>query len=363
MLKNKWKWIVSSAVILLPMVFGLIVWDKLPASMPIHWGADGKADGFSSPFVAVLIFPLILLALHWFGLFITRRDNRKNEQSAKVVGMVYWLVPAISLFVSGMMYAAALEYTFHVGAYVALLMGGMFIFMGNYMPKCRPNRTIGIKIKWTLANEENWERTHRVAGKVWVILGVLLLPLAFLPVTAMLIAMFVLVAVGVIIPTVYSYKLYKKHLRDGVATKEAYKAPLTKGEKIALWILMPVVIAILIFSVVSCFTGDISVNLGEDSFTVEATYYSDLCLPYADIDSVEYRAAGVPGERVNGFGTPRLLMGWFRNEEFGNYTRYSYTKTNACVVIESDGRILVIGLADEAETKALYDSLMEKAGN
>ena len=178
----------------------------------------------------------------------------------------------------------------------------------------------------------------------------------------MLIAMFILVAVGVIIPTVYSYKLYKKHLREGVATKEDYKAPMTKREKTAMWITMPVVIAILIFCVVICFTGDVSVHPEEDFFTVEATYYSDLRLAYADIDSVEYRAAGVPGERVNGFGTPRLLMGWFRNEEFGNYTRYSYTVQDACVVIESDGKILVIGLADEAETKAFYESLMEKVG-
>ena len=210
MLKNKWKWIVSSVLILLPMLLGLIVWDKLPESMPIHWGVDGKADGFGTPLTVVIFMPLLLLVLHWLGLWITAKDNGKNNQSGKVTGMVYWILPLISLLVCGVIYAAAFDYTLHMGAYVALLMGIMFIFMGNYMPKCRPNRTIGIKIKWTLANEENWERTHRVAGKVWVSVGVLLLPLAFLPMTAMLIAMFILVAVGVIIPTVYSYKLYKK---------------------------------------------------------------------------------------------------------------------------------------------------------
>lgn len=360
---NKWKLIISSILILLPMLFGLIVWDKLPDSMPIHWGADGKADGFSSPLVAVILLPLLLLALQWIGLWITAKDNGKNDQSKKIVGMVYWIVPLISLFACGVMYTAAFGYTVHMGAYVVLLMGIVFIVIGNYMPKCRPNRTIGIKIKWTLANEENWERTHRLAGKVWVIVGVLLLPLSFLPMTAMLIAMSVLVAVGVVTPTVYSYKLYKKHLREGVATKEEYKAPLTKVEKTVLWILMPVVLALLIFSVVSCFTGNIAVHLDEDSFTIDATYYDDLHLAYADIDSVEYRTADEPGERVSGFGTPRLLLGWFHNGEFGDYTRYSYAATDACVVIRSDGKTLVIGLADAAETKALYESLMEKVGD
>jgi hypothetical protein len=246
-----------------------------------------------------------------------------------------------------------------MGAYAGLLIGVVFIIIGNYMPKCRPNRTIGIKIKWTLANEENWERTHRLAGKVWVIAGVLCLPTALLPVTVFPYTMVSLLFVSVIVPLVYSYCLYRKHLREGIATKEEYKRSLTKGEKIAI----PIVIAILVFCIAICFTGDIAVHLDEDSFIVKATYYDDLRLAYAEIDSVEFRTADDPGERVSGFGTPRLLLGWFRNEEFGNYTRYSYTKTNACVVIESDGRILVIGLADEAETKALYDFLTEKAGN
>ena len=358
MLKNKWKGILSSVVILLPMAFGLIVWDKLPEVMPIHWGGDGKADGLGGPFVVVFVLPLILLAVHWLCLFFTRYDNRGKEQSKKVVGMVYWIIPLISLFAGGVMYAAAFEYTLHMGAYVALLMGIMFILMGNYMPKCRPNRTIGIKIKWTLANEENWERTHRLAGKVWVIAGVLCLPAALLPVTVFPYTMVSLLFVSVIVPFVYSYCLYRKHLREGIATKEDYKRKWTKGEKIAI----PIVIAILVFCIAICFTGDIAVHLDEDSFTVKTAYYDDLRLAYADIDSVEFRTADDPGERVSGFGSPRLMMGWFRNEEFGDYTRYAYTDSDACVVIRSSGKILVIGLGEESATKSFYDSLMEKVG-
>ena len=362
MLKNKWKWIVSSVLILLPMLLGLIVWDKLPESMPIHWGVDGKADGFGTPLTVVIFMPLLLLVLHWFGLWFTAKDNEKNNQSGKVTGMVYWILPLISLLVCGVIYTAAFDYAMGTGTYVALLLGVMFLIIGNYMPKCRPNRTIGIKIKWTLANEENWERTHRLSGKVWVIAGVLCLPAALLPMKVFPFVMLPLLLVCVIVPLVYSYSLYRKHLRDGVATKEEYKAPLTKVEKTVLWILMPVVLALLVFSVVSCFTGDIAVQLGEDSFTIEASYYEDLHLSYADIDSVEYRTADDPGERVSGFGTPRLLMGWFRNEEFGNYTRYSYASADTVVVIRLDGKTLVIGLEDAAETETLYESLMEKVG-
>lgn len=356
--RNKGKMIISSVLILLPMLVGLILWDKLPESMPIHWGADGKADGFSSPLVAVMCIPLLLLALHWIGLWITTKDNGKNDQSEKVTGMIYWILPLISLFACGMMYAAAFGYTVHMGAYVVLLIGVVFIIIGNYMPKCRPNRTIGIKIKWTLANEENWERTHRLAGKVWVIAGVLCLPAALLPAAVFPYTMVSLLFVSVIVPFVYSYCLYRKHLREGIATKEDYKRKWTKGEKIAI----PIVIAILVFCIAICFTGNIAVHLDEDSFTVKTAYYDDLRLAYADIDSVEFCTADDPGERVSGFGTPRLMMGWFRNEEFGDYTRYAYTDSDACVVIRSSGKILVIGLSDAAETRSFYESLMEKVG-
>lgn len=356
--RNKGKLIVSSILILLPILFGALVWEKLPESMPIHWGADGKADGFSSPLVAVILLPLLLLALHWIGLWITAKDNGKNDQSKKAVGMVYWILPLISLFACGMIYAAAFGHMVHMGAYAGLLIGVVFIIIGNYMPKCRPNRTIGIKIKWTLANEENWERTHRLAGKVWVIAGVLCLPAALLPVTVFPYTMVSLLFVSVIVPFVYSYCLYRKHLREGIATKEDYKRKWTKGEKIAI----PIVIAILVFCIAICFTGDIAVHLDEDSFTVKTAYYDDLRLAYADIDSVEFRTADDPGERVSGFGSPRLMMGWFRNEEFGDYTRYAYTDSDACVVIRSSGKILVIGLGEESATKSFYDSLMEKVG-
>lgn len=356
--RNKGKLIVSSILILLPILFGALVWEKLPESMPIHLGADGKADGFSSPLVAVILLPLLLLALHWIGLWITAKDNGKNNQSEKVTGMIYWILPLISLFACGMMYAAAFGYTVHMGTYIVLLIGVVFIIIGNYMPKCRPNRTIGIKIKWTLANEENWERTHRLAGKVWVIAGVLCLPAALLPVTVFPYTMVSLLFVSVIVPFVYSYCLYRKHLREGIATKEDYKRKWTKGEKIAI----PIVIAILVFCIAICFTGDIAVHLDEDSFTVKTAYYDDLRLAYADIDSVEFRTADDPGERVSGFGSPRLMMGWFRNEEFGDYTRYAYTDSDACVVIRSSGKILVIGLGEESATKSFYDSLMEKVG-
>ncbi len=356
--QNKGKLLLSSLLILLPMLFGFCVRDSLPDQIATHWGLDGKPDGFSSPLTAILTLPLFLLLLHWIGILITFRDNRKNEQNKKILSMVFWIIPVISLSANGFMYAVALGKGWNVGTILSLLIGVTFILIGNYLPKCRQNRTIGIKIHWTLANEENWNATHRISGKVYVIIGVLCLAAAFLPGERIPWISLALILPAVLIPVLYSYIYYKKQLREGSFTTE--KTMLTKADKYTAVIAGIFVILTLVFCLVLCFTGDIAVECGDDSFTVQADYYEDLTLRYGDITSVEYRDTDVPGTRVYGFGTPHLLLGWFNSEEFGDYTRYSYGNSSAFVVIGVNGKTAVIGLRTAEETKAFYGELMSR---
>ncbi|MBR2895453.1 MAG: DUF1648 domain-containing protein, partial [Oscillospiraceae bacterium] len=66
MIKNhKWKLLVSSLLILAPMLVGLLYWNELPGQMATHWGVNGTADGWSSRTFAVVGMPLLLLAMHW----------------------------------------------------------------------------------------------------------------------------------------------------------------------------------------------------------------------------------------------------------------------------------------------------------
>ena len=55
-------------------------------------------------------------------------------------------------------------------------------------------------------------------------------------------------------------------------------------------------------------------------------------------------------------------MGAFRNGEFGNYTLYAYTNAKEYIVLTSSGKTLVIGMDDEARTRAIYETLLEKTG-
>ena len=231
--------------------------------------------------------------------------------------------------------------------------------MGNYMPKVSQNRTLGIKIYWTLANEENWNKTHRLAGRIWVAGGVVMLATAFLPIKWIIGILLALVLVMILVPYLYSYRIYNEHKKQGIVYGELMK---TNGDMIgkkATLITLPLV---LIGVVVLMFTGSITYEFTEDSLKIDATYGDNSVVNFAQIDSVEYREDFDFGFRNYGFGSVKFSIGNFKNSEFGNYTLYSYTACSSAVVIKIDGRILVINGKDIAETKWLYDSLVEKIG-
>lgn len=205
--KNKGLMILTSVIILLPMAAGILLWDRLPEKMATHWGTNGEANGWSSRPVAVFGLPLLLLAVHWIGMWITDLDGRNKEQNPKVLNMMMWLLPAVSLLGNGSTYAAALGREMDILRYVYLLLGLLFIIIGNYMPKCRQNWFIGIKIKWTLEDEANWYATHRLAGKVWTVCGLGLLICGFLSAEYLFPVLFLAM---ILIPVVYSWRYSRR---------------------------------------------------------------------------------------------------------------------------------------------------------
>lgn len=359
MLKNNWrKVIISSVLILLPILAGVILWNQLPDSMLTHFGGDGNPDGTMKKGVAIVVLPLILLVLHLVCLFATTLDKKQQGQNKKALGMVFWIVPAISLFVNATMYAIALGRTMQVSNWAFALMGVLFIGMGNYLPKTKQNRTLGIKISWTLRNEENWNKTHRFAGKVWVACGFVTLVAVFLPlgwgVGVAVSAMFA----AIILPFGYSYMIYKAHKKAGIYYDKQVKS---KKEKIAAWISLGAVVVILVGVAVLMFTGDIRYAYGEKELTIKADYYEDISVAYEDMDSVTYEASAPDAYRTYGFGSPRLSMGIFENEDLGQHTRYTYTQCDAVVIIRAGEKTLVINGKTQAETKEIYETLLEKA--
>ena len=166
--------------------------------------------------------------------------------------------------------------------------------------------------------------------------------------------MIAVILVSVVVPTVYSYTIYKKHKAEGVEYEPVFDK---KSDKVAIRITAIAVPLILVGVTVVMFTGNISVTYRESDFTIEASYMDDLTVRYGDVDSVEYRESFDIGTREMGFGSPRLSMGTFKNEEFGRYTIYAYTRGEGAVVLKNGDDVLVIVAKTAEETKAIYQTL------
>ena len=202
--------IITTIITLLPMLAGVILWNKLPEQMPMHFNAAGEVDGWASKAVGVFVMPLVFVAVQWLcavGSF--KMDPKAQNLNEKVMGLVLWFVPVLSVLMSVLVYGTALGKEMNVQVVIPLLMGLLFIAVGNWLPKCKQTYTLGIKLPWTLNDEDNWNRTHRFAGPVWVVCGVIvavgaLVGGAFLWV---MLAAFVMMIAA---PVTYSYLLFRK---------------------------------------------------------------------------------------------------------------------------------------------------------
>ena len=200
--------ILTSFLTLLPIVAGLILWNQLPEQMPTHWGMDGQVNGWSGKAFGVFGLPLILLAVHWLCALATfYADPKKQNHSDKILHLVLWITPVLSLLLHSFVYAAALGVAVDMNMMMPIFFGLLFTVIGNYLPKCKQNYTIGIRIPWTLDSEENWNKTHRFAGIFWVvgglstlITGLFGIVWTFLPISLLM----------VLVPVVYSFLLYRK---------------------------------------------------------------------------------------------------------------------------------------------------------
>ena len=345
-LKNKKALILSSLLILLPIPVGFLLRDQFPA---------GYVDGLG---YTLWVPSVSLLAGQWLCIALTAMDPGNKKRNRKPLTVVLWIMPLMSNLTCGMLYALMLGVEFSPTSWMTAAFGLMFAVIGNYMPKTKMNSTMGIKVPWTYSSEENWNATHRFAGRVWVIGGLLMLFGIALPEGAAVALMFVAIVALCVLPLCYSWRFYKRERAEGKVEKAGYSAvdkKILKGSMVFLAVLLIFVAAVM-------FTGDLEYEFGQDSLTVKADWYADLIVSYDRMDSVAYHEGHIPGMRVGGFGSMRLLMGFFQNEELGTYTRYTYYRPEACVILETDGRTVVLSGENMEQTRNLFRELKSRTG-
>ena len=198
---------VTAVITLLPMLAGLILWESLPDVVATHFNMQNEPDGWSSKAMAVVGIPVILTALHLVCALLVGKDPKHQNINRKMLALVFWICPLCSFICCGTIYGYALGVSFDFMRLANLFVGGLFIGIGNYLPKSRQNGTVGVRISWTLSSEENWNKTHRLAGWVWVLCGIVILLNVFLEQQLLFLAA---VMIGCVAPIVYSYMLHRK---------------------------------------------------------------------------------------------------------------------------------------------------------
>lgn len=166
-----------------------------------------KAESKEINVFFVAIYCVLIAIVFW--------DNRKRQQSHKIMRLVLWIIPAIAVLHNIIVRLVCMDVNMD-NLYVALTYYGtgiLFVVVGNYLPKVKPNHTIGIRVIWALQDEENWVATHRFSGRVWMTAGVLcMLSGLFGETTAALILYVVIIGAAAIISVLYSYLFYKKKI-------------------------------------------------------------------------------------------------------------------------------------------------------
>ena len=303
-----------------------------------------------------------LLAAHWLVLLIVFSDRRNREnQSRKAVGMIFWVIPFVSLLMGGVavMIEQGVSSAGALSSLMALGFGLLLLLLGNYMPKFRQNSFMGIRVKWTLENEANWNATHRFGGKVWVAGGFACMAGALLPADAMGVFFPAVLLVIVALPIAYSYHYSKKQ----PAADKTPLPPVPPSQRIAAGVLAA---AVLVIAVWVLLMGSAEVQYGADSFTVAASGWEDLTVAYSDIAAVDYLPAeAVPdgGIRTYGLGNLRVGFGHFSNDAYGDYTRYTYRSCGDCVrLTTASGRTILLNGPDQAATRGIYETLRGQLG-
>lgn len=203
-------------IILGTLVFGLVIYPRLPEQVPIHWNAAGEVDDYGSRFMGAFGLPLMNLGLVLLLKFMPAIDPRRHNYE-KFKGFYQIFIWTFVLFMTGLYFltiAWALGYRPSISMFTKLGLGIMFMILGNYMGKVRPNWFVGIRTPWTLENEEIWLKTHRLGGPLMFGAGLVTLFLAFFehPITFFLVIAVIMAAS--LVPMVYSYGLYRQLSQD-----------------------------------------------------------------------------------------------------------------------------------------------------
>ena len=199
--------VITTILCLLPIILGIAVYDRLPDQVAIHFDSQGNPDNYLSKALAVFGLPVVMALINLYINFRMNNDARVENASSFLRSLSRWIVPLIAIVMIPVSLFLAMDAEIRIPLIASAVAGVIIVIYGNFLPKCKYNYTIGIRLPWTLNSEYNWNKTNRFAGYIFVIGGLIFIVNAFLSLWYVSIA---IIALLVILPFIYSYLLYRK---------------------------------------------------------------------------------------------------------------------------------------------------------
>ncbi|MDR0315507.1 MAG: SdpI family protein [Treponema sp.] len=218
-MKTKSNFIVmalSTVVCLLPLILSFMVYNDLPEEVVIQLNVKGNPNRYLPKAAAAFGLPLFFAAVNIISKIFLYNDPKRENISKAARIIAEWIVPLFALALVPVILFMAMGSQIPLPIIALVFTGIVLILCGNYLPKSRQNYVIGIKLPWTLNNTDNWNRTHRMAGYLYMCCGIVLIIASFLffGKSILLILILSILALMIIAPVLYSYSLYKRNGSD-----------------------------------------------------------------------------------------------------------------------------------------------------
>lgn len=199
-------------LIAMMFVAAAVAWSHVPDRMPVHWNTAGQVDRLGGKFEGLLLAPLVAVGIYLLTIILPFVDpGRGNYRNfPKAYNAIRISIQVFLAAIYSIILLTAFGHKVRVTMFVMLMVGALFVMIGNYMSKIRPNWFVGVRTPWTLSSKLSWDKTHRLAGWLFIFMGLLFIAAAFVANASIIIGLLVIDAICVVWMIVYSYLVYRR---------------------------------------------------------------------------------------------------------------------------------------------------------
>ncbi len=202
---------ISIIILVILLILAISIYPRMPEKMPVHWNAKGQIDSYGNRFIGVFLLPLIIVALYLLLLYIPKIEVYKDNLKS-FMNYFNWMKVFLVSFFAVFYFVTLLPnfgITFNILYAIIPIFTILFFYIGYIMQFVKRNYFIGIRTPWTLADEDVWEKTHRIGSKTFMINAVIILAALIWPVAGFMIFISSIV-INVLFLYIYSYVVWKK---------------------------------------------------------------------------------------------------------------------------------------------------------